>query len=318
MDPRPLYQRIAEHYRRAIHQGVLAVGDRLPSVRSLMRQHGISLSTALQACRELENEGLVLARARSGYFVLRPERLNLPSVREPDFDWTPERGSFTGMHDRVSAFVAQSERFPYSIDFAGGVASSCLYPLDALRRAMARALRLHAALLVQPAPQQGHPAFRAVLARRALAQGINVSADDVIVTHGCVEALNLALRAVTAPGDTVAVESPAYYGLLQILESLGLQTVEIPTSPQSGISVDALDVAFQAYACIKAVVVVPNRQNPLGCVMPDSEKARLVALCEHQGIPLIEDDTYGLLADNAVAPAALPGVRVGACRSQSL
>src|SRR5690606_21568080 len=139
-------------------------------------------------------------------------------------------------------------------------------------------LRTQADVLVRPVPQQGHPVFRAVLARRALAQGINASADDIIVTHGCVEALNLALRAVAERGDTIAVESPAYYGLLQIVESLGMQAVEIPTSPQSGISVDALDMAFQAYA-IKAVVVVPNRQNPLGCVMPDTEKRRLVALC---------------------------------------
>jgi len=305
MDPRPLYQRIAEHYRRAIHQGVLAAGSRLPSVRSLMRWHGISLSTALQACRELESEGLVQAKARSGYFVLRPERLRLPSVREPDTSRTPEHASDTGMHDRVSAFVTQSERYPCSVDFAGGVAASHLYPVDLLRRSMARALRSHAQVLVQPVPRQGHPFFRAVLARRALAQGVNASADDIIVTHGCVEALNLALRAVAMPGDTIAVESPAYYGLLQILESLGMRALEIPTSPQSGISVDALDLAFQAYPCIKAVVVVPNRHNPLGCVMPDSEKARLVALCERQGVAVIEDDTYGLLADNAVAPAAL-------------
>lgn len=304
MDPRPLYQRVAEHYRRAIQQGVLAAGDRLPSVRSLMRWHGVSLSTALQACRELESEGLVQARARSGYFVQRPERLSLPSVREPDFSQPLERNDHVGTHDRVSAFISQSERHSYSVDFAGGVASSHLYPLEALRRSMARALRTQADVLVRPVPRQGHPLFRAVLARRALAQGINASADDIIVTHGCVEALNLALRAVAERGDTIAVESPAYYGLLQIVESLGMQAVEIPTSPQSGISVDALDMAFQAYD-IRAVVVVPNRQNPLGCVMPDIEKKRLVELCERQNVALIEDDTYGLLADSAVAPQAL-------------
>src|SRR5690606_22892502 len=115
------------------------------------------LSTALQACRELESEGLVQAKARSGYFVLRPERLSLPSVREPDTSRTPEHASDTGMHDRVSTFVTQSERYPYSVDLAGGVAASHLYPVELLRRSMARALRSHAEVLVQPVPQQGHP-----------------------------------------------------------------------------------------------------------------------------------------------------------------
>ena len=111
-----------------------------------------------------------------------------------------------------------------------------------------------------------------MLARRALANGINASADDVIVTHGCIEALNLALRAVARPGDTIAVESPCYFGLLQILESLGMRALEIPTSPQHGLSIEALDLAFQTHGNIRAVVVVPNFQNPLGCVMPDAEK----------------------------------------------
>ena len=144
-----------------------------------------------------------------------------------------------------------------------------------------------------------------MLARRALANGINASADDVIVTHGCIEALNLALRAVARPGDTIAVESPCYFGLLQILESLGMRALEIPTSPQHGLSIEALDLAFQTHGNIRAVVVVPNFQNPLGCVMPDAEKARLVALCERQQVPLIEDDTYGALTDDdSPLPAA--------------
>ena len=107
------------------------------------------------------------------------------------------------------------------------------------------------------------------------------------------------------PGDTIAVESPCYFGLLQILESLGMRALEIPTSPQHGLSIEALDLAFQTHGNIRAVVVVPNFQNPLGCVMPDAEKARLVALCERQQVPLIEDDTYGALTDDdSPLPAA--------------
>lgn len=125
--------------------------------------------------------------------------------------------------------------------------------------------------------------------------GILISAEDVLVTHGCIEALNLALRAVAEPGDTIAVESPTFYGLLQILETLGLRAIEIPTSPQTGISVEALELACQTYPQIKAVVVVPHLQNPLGSIMPEAHKDRLAALCEAEGIALIEDDTYSEL-----------------------
>jgi DNA-binding transcriptional MocR family regulator len=127
----------------------------------------------------------------------------------------------------------------------------------------------------------------------------------VLVTHGCIEALNIALRAVAQPGDTIAVESPTYFGLLQILESLGMRALEIPTSPHTGISLEALDLAIRAYGNIKALVVVPHLQNPLGSIMPDAHKMRLVQLCERSGIPLIEDDTYSELANSETPLTAL-------------
>jgi DNA-binding transcriptional MocR family regulator len=135
------------------------------------------------------------------------------------------------------------------------------------------------------------------LARLALSVHARISPDEIVITHGCTEALQLALRAVTAPGDVVAVESPTYYGLLQILESLGLRALEIPCSAQTGLSLEALELALRNYDDIKAVVVVPNVQNPLGSIMPDDAKARLVAWCEANRIPLIEDDCFSATAD---------------------
>jgi DNA-binding transcriptional MocR family regulator len=144
-----------------------------------------------------------------------------------------------------------------------------------------------------------------VLARRALAAGMTLAPDDILVTNGCIEALNLALRAVAQAGDTIAVESPTFYGLLQVLESLGLRALEIPTSPQTGISLEALALAADTYGDIKAVVVVPHLQNPLGSVMPDAHKEGLLRLCEERGIALIEDDTYSELLDGAAPPRAI-------------
>jgi DNA-binding transcriptional MocR family regulator len=300
----PLYARIARHYRGAIRSGALAPGDAMPSVRALTRLHRVSLSTALQACRSLEAEGLLEARPRSGYFVLRRRRAAILPLDEPDLRHAPDAAQYVGIHDRVSRYVAMSERHPVRVDFAATYASPEAYPGADLQRAAMRALRRDPGLLVGPIAPNGEAGLRAALARRALDAGMQLAPEQIGVTHGCIEALNVALRAVAQPGDTVAVESPTYYGLLQVLESLGLRALEIPTSPSTGLSVDALERALREPAGIKAVVVVPNLQNPLSCTMPDAAKERLVALCEQHALPLIEDDTYSAFhADDVPLPA---------------
>ena len=165
---------------------------------------------------------------------------------------------------------------------------------DEVRRALAPTGTLRIAVytgsptsLVRAAPPQGCLEFREVLAQRAVGAGMRLSASDIQVTNGCTEALNLALRAVANPGDTIAVESPTYYGLLQILESLGLQALEIPASPHTGLSLEALEVAARQCPGLKAVAVTPNLHNPLGCVMPDAHKRRILQMLTARDIPLI-------------------------------
>ena len=116
------------------------------------------------------------------------------------------------------------------------------------------------------------------------------------------EAMNLALRAVTQPGGTVAVESPSFYGLLQIIEALGLRAIELPTSPRDGLSVEALAFALDSDPSIQAVAVMPTLHNPLGCTMPDERKAALVDLCAARGVALIEDDIYGEMSAQPARP----------------
>ena len=288
----PLYRQLAAHYRGAIEAGSLQPGARLPSLRSLMQLHDVSLSTALQLCRTLESDGWAEARERSGYFVRRPQRLGMAPMDEPDADVQPDPAQYVGIHSRVSDFVARRRAADVKLNLSIARAAPQFYPADALRAAMTRALRLHPELVAGVPPLRGDPQFRAVLAKRAVAAGMVLSPDEVLVTNGCIEALNLALRAVAQPGDTIAVESPTFYGLLQVLESLGLRALEIPTSPQTGLSIEALELAARTYGDIKAVVVVPHLQMPQGSVMPDAHKERLVALCVEHGLALIEDDIY--------------------------
>jgi DNA-binding transcriptional MocR family regulator len=295
----PLYQRLASHYRGAIHAGSLMPGDRMPSLRGLMRQHDISLSTAMQLSRHLESEGWLEARPRSGYFVRRPLRSTLAAVTEPRMDRAPDPAQYVGIHARVSDFVSRGRLHMVKTNLAVARCSPALYPGEALKQAAMRVLRKKPDILVSATSPRGNAEFRAVLAKRAMALGMTLSPNDVQITNGCMEALNLALRAVAQAGDTIAVESPSFYGLLQVLESLGLRALEIPTSPQTGISIDALELAIQTDDSIKAVVVVPHLQNPLGSIMPDAHKQRLVQLCQASAITLIEDDTYSELVNES-------------------
>lgn len=310
-----LYRRLADHYLEAIQAGTLKVGDRFPSVRQLMRTHEVSLSTALQVCRRLEDQGWLEARPRSGYFVQRVRRAQLPPASECPGPAAIDPADYVGIHAHVSEILLRGQQQPVRVNLAIAVCTPSVYPSTALNRIMQRSLREHPNVLTTMTRRYGHPALRAVLARRMLARGVAAAPEDVVITQGCTEAIQLALRAVTRPGDTVAVESPTFYGVLQVLETLGLRALEIPTSPATGLSIEALAFALEqgtvgthsddtavdgsAYG-IKAVLCMPTLHNPLGCVMPDAHKQRLVQLCEQHDIALIEDDIYSDMGNDDV------------------
>ncbi|SOE95954.1 transcriptional regulator, GntR family [Burkholderia sp. D7] len=295
----PLYERLAEHYRRVITSGTLVPGDRMPSVRAMMLRHQVSLSTALQVFRRLEDAGWLQAKPRSGYFVRRRTVPALPSVDEPENPSAPMEAQFVGLHESISKVIAQAQRFPEALNLAGATAAASLYPTARLQALTIKILRHQPTLLTDVGGESVGAVLRQAIAKRALSAGMTLSPDEVIATTGGVEAVNLALRAVTQAGDTVAIESPAFFGLLQIIESLGLRALEISTSPTTGMSLEALEMALLAYGNIKAVVVVPHLQNPLGSVMPNERKAGLVRLCARHKVAVIEDEPYRELLDDA-------------------
>ena len=181
----PLYARIARPYRGAIQSGALSAGAAMPSVRALTRLHQVSPSTALQACRSLEDEGLLEARPRSGYFVLTPRRARIAPLGEPDLKRGLDAAQYLGIHDRVSHYVAMSERHPARVDFAATYAAPEHYPGSDLKNAAVGALRRDPGLLVRPVAPKGEAPLRAAIARRALDAGMRLPPDDIVVTHGC-------------------------------------------------------------------------------------------------------------------------------------
>jgi DNA-binding transcriptional MocR family regulator len=282
------YEKLAAELEGMISGGALRFGDRLPSVRRLALERRLSVSTVVQALHQLEGRGLVEARPQSGYFVRRSE----PLRAQPELRPTPVMPVPVDVSQRLVR-VLQSGALPGMAPFAAALPAPSLLPLAALHRLYAGIARRQPKLLEGGSHiNMDEPALVRQLVRRSLAWGGPLAGEEIVITNSCTEALGLCLRAVTKPGDTVAVESPAYYLMLQLLETLGLKALEIPTDPLAGISVEALDLATRNGA-VAACLLVPNASNPLGSVMPDEKKRLLATLAASRGVALIEDDIYG-------------------------
>jgi DNA-binding transcriptional MocR family regulator len=282
------YERLAEDLSGFIVAGNLRPGERLPSVRRLSRERRLSISTVLQALHQLEDRGLVEARPQSGYFVRHAAaRRAQPSARS-----TPEAPVPVDVSQRLMR-VLQSGVQPGVAPLAAALPASSLMPLAALQRLYGSVARRHPRLLESSSHMNiDEPALVRQLVLRSVGWSGALSASEFVITNSCTEALGLCLRAVTRPGDTVAVESPGYYLMLQLLETLGLKALEIPTDPRSGLSIEALDLATRERK-IAACLLVANASNPLGSIMPDENKRRLARLTAERNVAVIEDDLYG-------------------------
>ena len=282
----PLYHRVADEIQTLVRAGTLRPGDRVPSVRRLSRQHGVSVSTVLQAYQRLEASGVLEARPQSGHYVRRPPA----AVPEPAPSRPPRRALDVEVNALADAMLEHATD-PQFVAFGSGCPAPELFPLERVRRMLASIARRDRDALGRYGLPPGTERLRRAVARRALEWGCRVDYREVITTHGCMDAVNLCLRAVTRPGDLVALESPTYFGFLQILQSLGLRALEIPTHPRSGMSLEALELALAEHP-VKAVVAMPNVSNPIGATMTDAAKKRLVAMLAQREVPLIEDHIY--------------------------
>jgi DNA-binding transcriptional MocR family regulator len=287
-----LYLEVAEGLEKMIGEDVLKIGDKLPSVRVLSNEYGISMGTAFQAYYHLEGKGLIESRPKSGYYVRFSQKRfpGLPTTQQPDA--LTHEVSVKEMISSIYSDIAISGK--KIVNFALAVPDASLLPLAKINKSVVQALRDSPDSCISYEHTHGNPALRAQVARLAFNWGGKVKPDEVIITNGCLEAINICIRAVTRPGDTVAVESPNYFGIFQALEAQGLKVVEISSDLTSGLDLDCLQRAIKKYP-VKACIVVPNFNNPLGSCMPDTNKKKLVEIITRHNIPLIEDDIYGEL-----------------------
>jgi DNA-binding transcriptional MocR family regulator len=292
------YEQVAEHIRDQVRRGVLRPGERIPSVRMLSRRLGVSVSTVVQGYGLLQDERLIEPRPQSGFYVKPPvRRPPPPAMSRPDAYPVPVTVS------EIALQVVQAYRSPRVIQMGTALPRTDFPAVTQLHRILASLARRPDPRLRDYDMPPGNDKLRLQIARRAVDAGVAASADDVVVTNGCQEALVLCLRAVAQPGDTVAIESPAFFGILQAVESLGLKALEIPTDPRQGVSLDALRLALEQWP-LKAVLLTPNFSNPLGYCMSDARKGELVALLASADVPLIEDDIYADLNYTGNRPKA--------------
>jgi len=281
------YERVADLVERQIASGALKPRERVPSVRTMSRNVGVSVGTVVQAYLHLERRGLLETRPRSGFFVAsRPAALDCPSTGKTR-SRTP-RTVAPRVVDTVLASLARTDLV--ALNSAVTNPSSRLNGrLNGITRRVLRELPNLPNVFVMP---PGHEPLRREIAKRMALCGASVDPDDVVITNGTMEALALSLGVLCKPGDAVLVESPTYFGILQLLEHLRLKVVEVPNHPELGIDPDALEYAVSGTK-VAAAVLQSSFNNPTGAETPDAAKRRILDILASRRIPLIEDDIYG-------------------------
>jgi DNA-binding transcriptional MocR family regulator len=283
-----LYLKIADSLENQINNNTLKVGDKLPSIRMICRQHGVSMTTAQFAYYELEAKSLIEPKPQSGYYVSNSfrKKLAMPLVSKPENK--PVAKTVTDIIEN-SFHPASENNFTV---FSRGVPAMKLLPVAKLNKGALLAIRTLPGGGTTYEPLQGNEKLRAQVAKWSFSWKGNLSEKDILTTAGCMSAISYCLMALTKRGDTIAVESPCFYGILQLAQSLGLNILEISTDPQTGVDMDSLK-KIVLKTKLAACIFVSNFNNPFGSLMPEENKKEAVKLLLKYNIPLIEDDIYG-------------------------
>ena len=298
--PDPLYRQLADELSRMVANGALRPGDRLPGVRGLARQRRVSLSTVLAAYRLLEDRGVIAVRPQSGHYVASRPMLVVP---RPEPSRPPMAREDVHVADLVQEILARVND-PAVVPFGVATSDPEVYPGRRLNAVLARLARESSTNGIGYSPNRGHAELIHQVVRRAVGHGMPVDPTEVIITNGATEAMWIALRTLCQPGDTILVESPTYYGILNLAQALDLKVVELPTCTVEGIETKRMESVLRRIKA-KVLITMPTTHNPLGVAIPEPDRERLVAICEEYGVTVLEDGVYADLHYDTPRPRPL-------------
>jgi DNA-binding transcriptional MocR family regulator len=283
------YVALADEIQDNISKGVFTSGERLPSLRKLHNQLGLSVSTIHQAYIELEKRGRIEAREKSGFYVKALQNNPLRTPAPKKLVTKPCRVLINDLADNIISDFQQDDK----LQLGAAIASKELMPLKQLSRIIksmpADELQHYMSNYDLSA---GSLELREELSKRMLGLACSISSKDIITTNGCLDAVALCLRAVANPGDTILVESPVFHCFLQLIEDLNFYVLEIPGCSEKGMNPEAFEKAIISNK-IKACLLNSNFQNPLGSVLSKESKIAILHVAGKHNIPIIEDDIYG-------------------------
>ncbi|WP_019027337.1 PLP-dependent aminotransferase family protein [Colwellia piezophila] len=297
-----LYQQVIDFIEHQQKIGALQPGDKLPSLRKLSRQFEISVPTVKQAYIELERQGRVSARPQSGYYLQAVQARTLQPRPAKWAQCKPAEVQGRSMIEQVHAAV----HLPDTVALGISNPIQAHPPDKALARLMRSVLSKVSEKAVSYGPVTGDAKLRMQLAFRYQDQGVEVNPADIVITNGAQEALSIALQCVAKRGDIIAIESPCFFGIIELIETLGMKALEVYTCTEDGVGLDELSVAISQHnitACLFSTAI----NNPLGSMKSDEQRQAMVTLLEQHDIPLIEDDVYSEIyfTDKKPKPAQL-------------
>lgn len=284
----PAYLGLANKIAAMIDTGVYKAEDKLPSLRSLHKENGLSIGTVLQAFNHLIDKGLITSQEKSGYFVSHRsgKKLPLPQALPVSFS---ER---TVHIDQLLHNLRRDGTSRNFVSFANAMPDNRLLPFNSIKRAIQNTSRDITGSYLKLEDRKGRLQLREEIAKRSFLWKGSVHADELVITNGAMEAIICCLKTVTQPGDTILVQDPCYYGVMQALECLDLKVATIPSHPETGIDVEDLKRACNKLN-IKAGILVSNFNNPDGACLSTEQKKQIAAFANEKQIPVIEDDLYG-------------------------
>lgn len=282
-----LYEEIAERIINLIENGVLKEGDKIPSIRTLSNQLGVSLNTVKESFWHLENRNYIQSIPQSGYYV---RNLNNKIIKNETVDpkvYSPVKVSLCKIYN---AFQKEGQ-CPPEAELGIATTSSSLWPKNKIRKCIQEIIRYDNNTVFKYSISPGYKPLLEQISILALQAGINIKPDEIIITSGCMESIYLAVNAICSPGDTIAVQTPMFFNFIQLCEELNLNILEIPCNKDTGINIDILKFVLSQYD-VKAFLSIPNFNNPCGSFTSESKKEELVNVLEEANVFLIEDDIY--------------------------